>query len=273
MRFFSYNPSPPLSEFVALLWLYEGYAPEHGKERVLPDGSVELVINLREDALRVYDRQDTERFESFGRSLVSGPRAEYIVIDTVSRASIMGVHFRPGGAFPFLGLPACELQGLTVALEDLWGRAAAELREQLLAAASPEEKFRILERVLLAQAARPLARHPAVGFALKTLRAGPHARTVSQLAGQTGLSARRFIQLFSEEVGLTPKLFCRIRRFQRVLRLVEHAPRVEWADVALTCGYFDQSHFIHDFRAFAGLNPTAYLACRSEHLNHVPLAD
>ena len=69
------------------------------------------------------------------------------------------------------------------------------------------------------------------------------------------------------------KLFCRIQRFQEVLHLIGTGRQVEWADVALTCGYFDQAHFIHDFRTFSGLNPTAYLAQRSEHLNHVPLPD
>ena len=88
-----------------------------------------------------------------------------------------------------------------------------------------------------------------------------------------GLSPRRFIQVFREEVGLTPKLFCRIRRFQEVLGLIGRGQHVEWAEVALACGYFDQAHFIHDFRAFSGLNPKAYLAHRGEHLNHVPLCD
>ncbi len=87
------------------------------------------------------------------------------------------------------------------------------------------------------------------------------------------LSPKRFIQVFSEEVGLTPKLFCRVRRFQEVLRLIEKGQHIEWAEIALTCGYFDQAHCIHDFRAFSGLNPTTYLTHRGEHRNHVPLGD
>jgi AraC-like DNA-binding protein len=74
-------------------------------------------------------------------------------------------------------------------------------------------------------------------------------------------------------VGLTPKLFCRVRRFQRVLRRIGTGRPVEWAAVAVDCGYFDQAHFIRDFHAFSGINPSAYLAGRTEHLNHVPLLD
>ncbi|MBC7930634.1 MAG: helix-turn-helix domain-containing protein [Rubrivivax sp.] len=268
----SYIPRPPLSDFVDLLWLYEGYAPPHAKERLLPGGTVELVISLREETMRVYDRRRHERFESFRGCLVMGPQSEFNVIDT-STLAVMGVHFKPGGAFPFFRVPACELQDETVQLDTLWGASASELRERLLEAATVEEKFRILEQALLGQATRPLARHQAVAFALRELRGGPQSRTVSNVTWETGLSARRFIQVFSEEVGLTPKLFSRVQRFQKVLSHIGTAQTIEWADVAVDYGYFDQSHFIHDFQSFAGINPSTYLAHRTEHLNHVPLYD
>jgi AraC-like DNA-binding protein len=118
-----------------------------------------------------------------------------------------------------------------------------------------------------------LERHPAVAFALHEFYGVPHTRTISEVTGQIGLSAKRFIQVFDAEVGLTPKLFCRVRRFQKVLRLVGAGRPVEWAGVAADCGYFDQAHFIRDFRAFSGLNPSTYLAHRTEHLNHVPMID
>lgn len=76
---------------------------------------------------------------------------------------------------------------------------------------------------------------------------------------------------FARGVGMTPKLFCRVWRFQRVLRAVHHRDAVDWTEVALACGYFDQPHLIHDFREFSGLSPTEYLAARTEHLNHVPM--
>ena len=79
--------------------------------------------------------------------------------------------------------------------------------------------------------------------------------------------------MFAEEVGLTPKLFGRIVRFQQVLRVIDSGKRVTWARLAATSGYYDQAHFINDFRAFSGINPTAYLGLRTEHINHVPLVD
>jgi AraC-like DNA-binding protein len=174
-------------------------------------------------------------------------------------------------------MPASELHDVQVPLDALWGSTAGELRDRLLEAETPEARFVILERYLLAQASRSLVRHQAVSFALKEIQSVPQHRTITELTEQIGLSPRRFIQLFSEEVGLTPKLFCRVRRFQQVLKSLQNgdlnARQIEWAGVASSCGYFDQAHFIRDFRAFSGLNPTAWFQLRGEHINHVPIQD
>jgi AraC-like DNA-binding protein len=248
-------PRPSLSEFVELFWLYEGDPRPHARERVLPTGTLELVIDLR---------------DGVGGAVICGAHSQSFVLDTARQVAVLGVHFKPGGAFPFLRPPAGELHDAHVPLDALWGPRAAELRERVLEAPTPAAKFRALERALRTQAVRPLARHPAVAFALEEFRRRP-ARPVAAVVEQTGLSSRRFVEAFTDEVGLTPKLFCRVRRFQEVLRHVGQCRQIEWARVALACGYYDQAHFIHDFRAFSGFSPTDYLARRGEHLNHVPL--
>ena len=96
--------------------------------------------------------------------------------------------------------------------------------------------------------------------------------SVSAVVERTGWSQRRFIEVFRDEVGLTPKLFCRVVRFQQVVQKIHRQRQVDWAGVAVDCGYYDQAHFIHDFQAFSGFSPTTYLRVRTAHLNHVPLA-
>jgi AraC-like DNA-binding protein len=244
MAYHTYKRAPPLSDLVETFWLYEGFPPTHRKERKLPDGSMGVVINLREDRFRIYDRRDHDRSETFRGCLLSGAQSEFIVIDTANQASVMGIHFKAGGGFPFFGMPASELHDVQVPLDALWGTTAGQLRDQLLEAKTPQARFVILEEHLLARATRPLVPHPAVSFALKEIRSAPQHRTISDLTEQIGLSPRRFIQLFSEEVGLTPKLFCRVRRFQQVLKSLQNgelsARQIEWADIASSCGYFDQ---------------------------------
>lgn len=122
-----------------------------------------------------------------------------------------------------------------------------------------------LEAALLQRLERP--RNPAVAFAIRRFR---RATSVAAVAQEIGLSQRTFINLFAREVGMTPKLYCRVRRFNRALRMVHRREDVDWAEVALACGYFDQPHMIRDFRAFADLTPSKYLELRTEHLNHVP---
>jgi AraC-like DNA-binding protein len=170
-----------------------------------------------------------------------------------------------------VSLPAGELHNLGVPLDTVWGRYADEVRDRLLEARTPRARFEIVERALAAKAAGRLEGHPAVRYAVKQFDAAP-SRSVADVTAQIGLSSRRFIEVFRNEVGLTPKLFSRIRRFQKVLGGIEDATEVDWTRVALSCGYFDQAHFIHDFRAFSGVNPSTYLRYRT-HRNHVAVHD
>ncbi len=271
MFYASRKPFSPLSDFVGLLWLYEGYDVPHEKERLLPDGSVELVINLAEDRIRICDPHDPEKFSTIPGCVVSGPRTEFFVIDTASEACTVGVHFKPGGAFPFFRVPPAEMANQSVALACLWGTGAVRLRDRLLSAGTPDAKFHVLELCLMEELAKPLQRHCAVSFALQQLCGPMHSPPVGRVVDQLGFSQRRFIQLFSNEVGLTPKLFSRVSRFQKVIRTAHALDEISWTDIALDCGYYDQAHFIHDFQTFAGITPSEYLARKTPHVNHVPM--
>ncbi len=273
MIYRTYTPQPPLSDFVAFLWFCDGYTPLHRQERMLPSGIMELVISLHEETIHLYDQQGLTPVQSFHGSLIRGAQTEATVIDTAPQKTIIGVHFQPGGAFPFLGFPADELYNAHVSLETLWGANGNDLREQLLEAVSPEAKFHLLEQALLKQASIALKRRPDMTFALETFQHASTPVTIANVADQVGLSQRHFIQVFKEQVGMTPKRYCRVRRFQEVLRLINRMESIDWVDVALACGYFDQAHFIHDFRAFSGLTPASYFAQRSNQLNHFPLSD
>jgi len=232
-----------------------------------------LVINLGHEMLRVSHREDADQFQSFHGGVLSGAHSQFSVLDTTTLTTTMYVCFKPGGARLFLPMPATELTNQVVDLSRVFGTAAFDLREQLQAAQANDDRVRILEHFLLARVAWEQAPHPAVTFALAEFLAGHKRRSISEVTAQLGLSPKRFIHLFEEAVGLTPKVFCRVLRFQEVLCLIENGQRISWADLALSCGYFDQAHFIHDFQAFSGLRPQAYLTQRSPYRNHVPLPD
>jgi AraC-like DNA-binding protein len=273
MFFLSYIPRPPLANFVELFWYFEGYGQANSRERVLPSGDAQLVISLDDAPLRNYEGDDGEQLQSYRGPLLCGPRSKCSIIDTAPLGSSMGVQFKPGGVFPFLGASAGELHNLNVPLETLWGKDAADLRDGLLEAKTPHARFRILEQALLARTFPVLKRHPAVSYALKALQAVPHDQTIGEVVTKTGLSQKWLIELFRAQVGLTPKLYSRLRRFQTAVELISSQPDSDLAVLANTCGYFDQAHFNREFRDFAGISPTRYLADRCEHQNHVRVAD
>jgi AraC-like DNA-binding protein len=179
--------------------------------------------------------------------------------EPTAEAFIIGVHFNPGGAFPFLGLPAGDLADTHVDLETLWGPSAGRLRERLCEARTSAERFQLLQQALLSRLCHGVEQHYAVSAALEMFgknQAGPRVR---EAAKYLGLSQRRFIQVFKAEVGITPKLFSRIQRFQQTRTFIQHNPSINWADLAVDFGYFDQSHFIREFLEFSGLSPTDYI--------------
>jgi AraC-like DNA-binding protein len=264
MFYRSHTPAPPLAEYIEWFWYCED-VPAYDSARILPSGTVELVFNLRDDEVRI----DGPVRRRLSGAVVSGAYGEFLVIDPMQHASMIGVHFRPGGAAPFLGTAPGDLTDAHADLETVWGRSAVELRERLCAADTPAERFAVLERMLLARLARAPGRHRAVPTALAAFEQ-PEAR-VRDVAARVGLSHRRFIRVFAAEVGLTPKLYGRVRRFQRARAMVRPGASPDWARIAVECGYFDQAHLIRDFRAFAGFSPVEFLRNLSERAmpNHI----
>ncbi|MEO8126879.1 MAG: DUF6597 domain-containing transcriptional factor [Bryobacteraceae bacterium] len=135
-----YIPAPPLATFVESFWLYADCAAPQGLERIMPTGSLSVVINLKKDSLRNYDPRDPRRFDSYGGSLMVGAHSEFMMIDTACQAEVMGITFKPGGAFAFLRMPASELCDQHVPLDALWKRDGANLRSRLLEAPTPDGK-------------------------------------------------------------------------------------------------------------------------------------
>lgn len=273
MIFATHVPRPPLNQFIEMLWFHEGFNADHRLERVLPDGSMELIINLRDEKRHVFDPVNRQPRESYRRSWLSGPHSEFIVIDTAPDASMIGVHLRPGGASAFFGLPLSELRNRVVELDTLWNSEAQNLRDQLIEAPGAPAKFRILENALLARWRGFAPRHRAVRHALDSFTRLPDNITVGQVTADVGLSRRRLIEIFTEQIGMAPKVFCRVLRFQRAINRIQRRPTISWTDIAVDCGYYDQAHFIKNFREFCGMTPGEYAGAVSDYPNFVPIRE
>jgi AraC-like DNA-binding protein len=230
---------------VDCFWIHSGYSAPHSRERVLPTGTMDLVFAVGADGCAA--------------SAIAGARSQFLELDTSLPFSAIGVHFKPGGGAPFFNVPSGELRDQSVTLDLLWGRFATTISDQLWNAETPEDQFGILRDALLERGRDRLVLQPAVQHAVGLIERSHGALSVKAVAERIGMSPRRFLDVFGSQVGLSPKTFCRIRRFAAVLNRIDRATDVDWIDVALSCGYFDQAHFNHDFRAFSGLSPSAYL--------------
>ena len=182
------------------------------------------------------------------------------------------MHFKPGGALPFVAVPADELHNHVVSLDALWGPVMSSIEARLWEARTPEQRLQILEDVLRARMSHSRARHSAVVYAVSAIDRSHGTRPIADIAQRIGLSTRRFLDVFRSEVGLSPKAFSRMRRFAAVLTTIDGMTNIDWTEVALSCGYFDQAHFNHDFRAFSGVSPSEYLRHRTSR-THVVVSD
>jgi AraC-like DNA-binding protein len=230
-----------------------------------------LAIRLDDVPVRIFAGEDDEVGRSF-TAVIAGARSRYYVRDATPAASV-GVQFEPGGATALLGVPAAELAerhtDLDAVLRSLPAAPGLEpLRSCLVQATSLAARLAILEDALAARRDRVIEMHPAVRWALARFTADGSDERVGAVRADTGYSHRRFAELFRREVGLGPKVFCRLLRLQRALA---QAGKTPLSEAALAAGYADQAHFTRELRAIGGVTPGAYLRAGPRQRNHVPM--
>jgi AraC-like DNA-binding protein len=267
------RPRAELAPYVACVWYSDERArrePRPARERVLPTGRADLVVRLEGEPIRALASAQDPGGTSVGHAAISGMRARHHVRDVARPSCTLGVHFRAGGLSALLGLPSDELAGRHTALAELWGDAAHDMRERLRAQRGVRARLALLEDELLARRQCRPGLPPQVARYLASFAAG-EPLSVGAWTRAEGQSRRHLSELFRRWVGLTPKLFARVQRFQAVVRRAAAAPGERWTDLALACGYFDQSHLVRDFRELAGIAPGAYAPHSAARPNHLPL--
>jgi AraC-like DNA-binding protein len=227
-----------------------------------------LVFRISDHPVRVYDSVEDEQGRNLSHAVVGGARAMYYVRDTSLASRSIGAQFYPGAAELLLGIPAHELADRHTPLEVLWGYSAKRARDRLMEASSPERQLAVFESLLMARLPRLRAMHPAVAQALQHFVC---THNVSEVVKASSYSHRRFIELFHHSVGLTPKVYCRVLRFQRALERLSGRAAASFAEIALDAGYSDQAHFTREFREFAGVAPGYYRELAPMQANHIPV--
>jgi AraC-like DNA-binding protein len=265
-------PHPTLTPFIHNYWYSCDPAAIHRQERVLPTGRPTLVISLARDFL-INANHPTDPLRPQPAALLLGIYSHHQLIDTIDLTELIGITFHPGGTVAFFPDTTHTFTNRETSLEDLWGRAALNLRNDLRQSPTPAEKFNLLDFALrhrLTESHTP-RRTPTIDYALAKIQRSPATTTVTELTRDMGISPRRLSHLFHEHVGVSPKTYSRIQRFQQAVQQMHRDADIHWIELALACGYYDQSHFANDFRAFSGISPTHYSTTQRRWANHIPL--
>jgi AraC-like DNA-binding protein len=184
------------------------------------------------------------------------------------------VAFKKGKAFPFYPFPMSELTDIVADTDLVFGREFQNVREQLLAAKSIERMFQLVELFLLHQAGDAICESistQCIDYALDSILHKPTILRLHQLSDEIGYSQKHFIDLFRGQVGVSPKHYLKIMRFQKVIAAIENNVSVHWSQMAREHGYYDQAHFIHDFKLFSGFTPGEYTKRKTSTLNYIPV--
>lgn len=243
---------------------YTGYRDDSGmpvRMRTVPTSSVTLIINLAEP-LRLITMPDPGFSGSAFASFVAGMHDGPGLYEHPGGQLGIQVDLTPLGAYRLFGVPMRALTNGAVDLNDLVGRRAEAVVARLRETPSWEERFDLLDELLLARLAEGRMPSPEVARAWRLLAASAGRVPIAGLCAEVGWSRKHLVDRFKEQIGLSPKVMARVLRFHRAKVMLEQRALPSFAEVALACGYYDQGHLNREFRTLAGFTPSQMLAAR-----------
>lgn len=257
VRFRDYPVHPALAPFVKCVWSLESDHPVHDapRERILPDGCVELVFHFHDPFRTCFAGRDGALQP---RSFVVGQMKRFVEIQPAGRIGIFAVRFHVRGAYRFFHRPLSDATDRDVELEAVWGKGARELTERIALARGMAARVRLVESALLALWREGDRHDCTIDRCLQRIETTDGQVNIAQLAPEMGVSRRQLTRRFHDLVGMSPKEFARVRRFLHAVRSLSARRYRTLTDAAHACGYFDQAHFNHDFREFAGMTPREF---------------
>ncbi len=246
--------SPRLRGVAREFW---GYAEQTGipvRRRELPSAGVIFIVNLGAPLLIAQPRAAAQVIPS-GGGFVAGLHDTYALTETAGSQAGIELRLSPLAAYRLLGQPMDALVNRSVTLEELFGAWAVEMAERLHAAPTWDARFAVMDAALATKLATTTTPSPEIGWAWRQLVGSGGSVPIATIRDELGWSPKRLIARFREQVGLPPKQVARLLRFQRTTTLIAAAESPDWGALARLCGYYDQSHLIHEFQRFAGDTP------------------
>lgn len=268
MQYSEYLPAEPLRPYInSFWWLESGGEPEPLWDRTLPDGCLEMVLHLADPMLR---RDLDARPERESRAILIGQTTRPYLFAATGNVRMLGVRFFPHTASLWLGAEIAQFNDQSVDLVSILPAAERPPIAAIENAGSPRNAVGLLEKHFLRQFGRagPGRQEAYIRHACGAILRSGGAASISALSRDLGISNRYLERLFVRKVGVSPKFFARVIRFQRIFAALSGDVFPPLTELAQRAGYFDQSHFIRDFRALSGLTPGKFLRERHPMSGH-----
>lgn len=262
MKYFTISPPPKLSGFVRCFWVLEDEVTSEKPyvHRVMADGCAEMIFHYQTPFDEIFSK---DKVETSFHSGVHGQSQNFRRFIVYQNFGIFGVYLYPF-AIPFLfSIPSDELSNEMPDLPTLMGNEGKFLEEKIMMAESNEKRVEIITGYIEKKIARNYRHEPAVFSTICNIIQTRGIANVQQLAEQSFLSTRQFERKFKAFSGFSPKLYSRIVRFQSALNMYGDSKK-SLTEIAYECGYYDQSHFIHDFKEFSGQHPRHFFSGKAE---------
>jgi len=251
-------PHPALRPYITLYCGYDERVAA-GRRMQVPHPDVVLVIGLG-PRLRVVDPRRPADATIERLAFAAGVHDAYVFTESTVPTRGLQANLTPIGAHLLFGVPMDALANRVVDLDDLFGADAPRLIDRLCGARTWSERFDILDEAILGRVLSARAPHPLVVRAAHVLRATRGAASIARLARDLECSQRHLIATFREHVGVTPKTYARIVRFDHAVKRLRQEDGLRWAEIADASGYYDQAHLIRDFHEFAGQTPGQFVS-------------
>jgi len=266
MEYKVYTPTEALARQVRYHWSLDADAdaPKE-RERIFPDGCIELIFNYGE----LFRKHETDG-NSFlqPRGIIYGQIRSFIEVEPTGAVGLFSTRFNPAGLQPFIGFDVNDFTGRALTVSEIWGKEGEALEKAMVTAANNEERKTLVEGFLMKKLESVAFDNSDVEYCVDALTNSDGTANIDQLADELEISKRQLERKFIAAVGLSPKFLSRIIRFQNTLQLIEKKEFVSFTTVAYDGGFYDQAHFIKDFREFTGLNPKQYFSKNLEMARH-----
>lgn len=258
MKYIEYQPSPLLAKHIKCFWtLEQSQVPARDTyEPIVPDGSLEIVFNLS-DIFRRCHRDGT--IENQPITIVIGQMRGCVMIEPAGRIRLFGCRFQPAGAHPFFRFPLFALTNRIEGLDLIWGREGGRLEERVNEARTTRERIAIVENVLLDILVAGKSSDREIEAVTKIIFENKGLVSIGTIMKNVGISSSRLEREFRRKLGISPKFFSRIIRFQNLIKTLKKEKTPSFLDAALSLGYYDQAHLIHEFKEFSGKSPGVFL--------------